>query len=53
MSVENTVGIRATITTRRRADATSSNDRARTRHLTRAYTGATRARVAQPWTRRS
>jgi hypothetical protein len=37
--------------TSRHADATSSNDRAHTRHLTRADAGATRARVMQAWTR--
>ena len=37
--------------TSRHADETSSNDRAHTRDLTRAYTGATRARVTQVWTR--
>jgi hypothetical protein len=37
--------------TSRHADETSSNDRGHTRHVTRAYPGATRARVAQAWTR--
>jgi hypothetical protein len=39
----------AFIRTSRRADKTSSNDRAHTRHLTRAYAGATRARVTYVW----